>query len=135
MKLRSGYEGKKARVEMLPLIDVVFLLLVFFIYAMLSMVVQHGLKISLPTAQTAMTERNEAITITVNAENHLFFNGEEIAPEEVAERVLAERQEKPMPVLIEGDQRADLGVAIGLLDRLKKAGIEEVSFSCQKENP
>jgi biopolymer transport protein ExbD len=135
MKLRSGYEGKKARVEMLPLIDVVFLLLVFFIYAMLSMVVQHGLKISLPTAETAVTERNEMLTITVNAENKLFLNGEAMEAEAIAHRVLSERREKPMPVLIEGDQKADLGVAIGLLDRLKKAGIEEVSFSCQKENP
>jgi biopolymer transport protein ExbD len=135
MKLRSGYEGKKARVEMLPLIDVVFLLLVFFIYAMLSMVVQHGLKISLPTAETAVTERNEMLTITVNAENKLFLNGEAMEPEAIAHRVLSERREKPIPVLIEGDQKADLGVAIGLLDRLKKAGIEEVSFSCQKENP
>ena len=45
MRLSSGYEEKKARVEMLPLIDVVFLLLVFFIYAMLSMVLHRGLRV------------------------------------------------------------------------------------------
>ena len=135
MKLRSGYEGKKARVEMLPLIDVVFLLLVFFIYAMLSMVVQHGLKISLPTAESAKTERNKMITITVNAENQLFLDGESITEAELADRVLSRRKSSSTPVLIEGDQKADLGTAIALLDRLKKAGIEEVSFSCRKEKP
>ena len=45
MRLESGYENRRARIEMLPLIDIVFLLLVFFIYAMLSMVAHRGMKV------------------------------------------------------------------------------------------
>ena len=47
MRLTSGYEERKARIEMLPLIDIVFLLLVFFIYAMLSMTIHRGLEVEL----------------------------------------------------------------------------------------
>ncbi len=135
MKLSSGYEEKKARVEMLPLIDVVFLLLVFFIYAMLSMVVHHGLKVDLPSAGSASLEKEDYIAITIDAENNLFLNEEPVETSGVAARVLALRGDEAKPVFINGDQKADLGLAIELLDDLKKAGIEEVSFSCTKETP
>ncbi len=135
MKLSSGYETKKARVEMLPLIDVVFLLLVFFIYAMLSMVVHHGLKVDLPSAGSVSLEKEDYIAITIDAENHLFLNKEPVEASDVAARVLTLRGGEAKPVFINGDQKADLGLAIELLDDLKKAGIEEVSFSCTKETP
>ena len=66
MRISSGYEAKKARVEMLPLIDVVFLLLVFFIYAMVSMVVHRGIQIDLPSAGTATLESEDYISITID---------------------------------------------------------------------
>jgi biopolymer transport protein ExbD len=135
MKLSSGYETKKARVEMLPLIDVVFLLLVFFIYAMLSMVVHHGMKIDLPSAGSVSLEKEDYIAITIDADNRLFLNREPVEADGLAARVLALRGGETKPVFIDGDQKADLGLAIGLLDDLKKAGIEEVSFSCKQETP
>jgi biopolymer transport protein ExbD len=135
MKLHCGYETKKARVEMLPLIDVVFLLLVFFIYAMLSMVVHHGLKVDLPTAGTAALDQNDYIAITINADNNIYLGDIPITMSELTERVLALRGSDPKPVFIDGDQTADLGLAIKLLDQLKKSGIEEVSFSCKTPAP
>ncbi|MBT8041896.1 MAG: biopolymer transporter ExbD [Kiritimatiellales bacterium] len=135
MQLTSGYETKKARIEMLPLIDVVFLLLVFFIYAMVSMVVHHGLEVDLPSAGTAAFDRDDYIAITIDSDNRLFLNSEPVAAHELAGRVLAMHNDRNMPVFIEGDQQADLGLAIEMLDNLKQAGIQEVSFSCKKENP
>ncbi len=135
MQLSSGYEVKKARVEMLPLIDVVFLLLVFFIYAMVSMVLHHGLLVDLPTAGSAILDRENYISITIDSDNRLFLNSEPVAADELAEQVLTMRNDRDMPVFIEGDKQADLGLAIELLDDLKQAGIQEVSFSCKKENP
>lgn len=120
---------------MLPLIDVVFLLLVFFIYAMLSMVVHHGLKVDLPSAGSVSLEKEDYIAITIDAENHLFLNEEPVEFEGLAERVLALRGDTAKPVFINGDQKADLGLAIELLDDLKQTGIKEVSFSCKKETP
>ena len=135
MKLSSGYETKKARVEMLPLIDVVFLLLIFFIYAMVSMVVHHGMRVDLPSAGSSMLEQSDYIVITLDADNHLFLNEEPVEADGLASRVLALRGGEAKPVFINGDRKADLGLAIELLDNLKQAGIEEVSFSCTKETP
>ncbi len=135
MKLRSGYETKKTRIEMLPLIDVVFLLLVFFIYAMVSMVMHHGLKVDLPAAGSAMLNTKDYISITIDADNQLYLNTEPISIEGLPERVVQLRGEENKPVFIDGDKQADLGLAIELLDLLKKVGIEEVSFSCTPETP
>jgi biopolymer transport protein ExbD len=135
MRLSCGYETKKARVEMLPLIDVVFLLLVFFIYAMLSMVIHHGLKVDLPSAGTAQFDQNDYIAITLDAGNRLYLGGNPVDLTDLPGRVIELYGEEPRPVFIEGDQAADLGLAITLLDQLKKSGIEEVSFSCKTATP
>lgn len=137
MSLSSGFETKKARVEMLPLIDVVFLLLVFFIYAMVSMVLHRGLKVDLPKAGTASVEQKDYISITIDENNAVFINREPTEMERLAEQVQALRGDidSTKPIFIDGDRRADLGLAVQILDKLRKAGIEEVSFSCSEETP
>ena len=135
MRLICGYETKKARVEMLPLIDVVFLLLVFFIYAMLSMVVHHGLKVDLPSAGSAMLDHSEYIAITIDAENRIYLNGETTALQDLPAAVLELRDKEFKPVFIDGDRSAELGPAVQILDALKRSGIDEVSFSCKTSSP
>jgi biopolymer transport protein ExbD len=136
MKLRTGYENRKARVEMLPLIDVVFLLLVFFIYAMLSMVMHRGLKVDLPTAGLAQLDTQQYLNITITADNRIQLDGTETTLEalipQVSDRLIAMGTETPL--YIEGDTAADLGVAITILDRLQAAGIEKVSFKCKQHS-
>ncbi|MGA9260379.1 MAG: biopolymer transporter ExbD, partial [Desulfobacterales bacterium] len=58
---------KKARIEMLPMIDCVFLLLVFFIYAMLSMAVHRGLPVNLPAAKTVKIDKKLVLAVSINA--------------------------------------------------------------------
>lgn len=135
MKLNSGFETKKARVEMLPLIDVVFLLLVFFIYAFLSMAVHHGLKVDLPRAGQAALETRELLVITIQADNQLFLNKEPVTADSLIPRIRALQTEADLPVFINGDQAAGLGTAVQILDLLQTAGIEKVSFACAPEQP
>ena len=134
--ISSGYEQRKARIEMLPLIDVVFLLLVFFVYAMLSMVVHRGLRVELPSAATAEVDRYEYVGITVTEDNALFV-GEEPVELDVLVDVVRERMGSAwdLPVFINGDRRSDLGMAVRILDLLKSAGIREVSIECAEEAP
>jgi biopolymer transport protein ExbD len=118
---------------MLPLIDVVFLLLVFFIYAMLSMVVHHGLKVTLPVAGSASLEKEDYISITIDHDNKVFLNQEPAEFDGLARRVLQFRADSEKPVFIEGDQQADLGPVVELLDDFNKLGIDQVTFSCRRE--
>lgn len=131
MKLISGYENRKARVEMLPLIDVMFLILVFFIYSIFSMSVHRGLKVNLPTARGAL-EIGDLCTITLTAENKLYLNKAEMSLEEISEKTIANWEQYQNPVLIKADKTAEIGRGIKLLGLLKAGGVERVSFQVQE---
>ena len=60
--------SKKVRIEMLPLIDIVFLVLVFFIYAMLSMAVHRGLPVVLPISTTSKIDKKLVLSVTIKAD-------------------------------------------------------------------
>jgi biopolymer transport protein ExbD len=134
--ITSGYEQRRARIEMIPLIDVVFLLLVFFVYAMLSMVVHRGLKVELPGAATAEVDRYEYVGITVTRDNAVFVDDEPVELNDLLDRVLQRRGPRgELPIFISGDRTSDLGMAVRILDLLNQAGIREVSIECAEEAP
>ena len=134
MKLKTGFEVKKARIEMIPLIDIVFLLLVFFIYAMLSMVVHRGFKVDLPQASTAEIDRKDYISITVDKDNRILLNKAEILLENLSDEVMA-KAVKGTKIFINGDKEADLGVVINVLDTLRRDEIKEVYFETEPVEP
>ncbi len=117
-----------ARLEMTSLMDVMFLVLVFFIYCIFDMTVHRGLKVDLPHGEGQL-EKGERIVITITADNALQVNGKESSRETILSKVrnLAAAQ-VDVPVIISGDRRASLGTGIELLAELKAAGIEKVSF-------
>ena len=127
----AGDMGKKrrsARLEMTSLMDVMFLVLVFFIYCIFDMAVHKGLKVDLPNTAGA-DEKGERIVITIRADDSMQFNGVDTTKEDAVARVkeLAAVDMK-LPVLISGDRRSSLGVGIELLGDLKAAGVEKASF-------
>ena len=130
MKLKTGFEAKKARIEMLPLIDIVFLLLVFFIYAMLSMVVHRGFKVDLPQATTAEIDRKDYLSITVDKNNRILLDKTEILLRNLSDEVTA-KAVKGTKIFINGDKEADLGVVINVLDTLRRDEIKEVYFETE----
>jgi biopolymer transport protein ExbD len=127
--VESGFEGRKARIEMLPILDVVFLLLVFFIFAMLSMVTQKGVRVSLPAVSSSEKNVKDYINITITESNAIYIGEERIALGDVALHVKEHlKANDKTPVFIRGDRRASLGVGIALLDKLRGAGLKSVSF-------
>ena len=117
-----------ARLEMTSLMDVMFLVLVFFIYCIFDMAVHKGVKVDLPNAAGAQ-EKGERIVITIRPDDTLQLNGMDLTKDEVVARVreLAAVKMK-LPVLISGDRKASLGVGIELLSELKAAGVEQTTF-------
>ena len=134
MQVTSGYEKRRARIELLPMIDVVFLLLVFFIYAMLSMVVHRGMKVDLPTGSTARLDKRQYVSISIDADNAIRVQDQPVTLDEVAVAVQRHRADNAdLPVFIAGDQHADLGLALQILDRLRQIHINEVSFEMARD--
>jgi biopolymer transport protein ExbD len=132
MKLVSGYEDRPARLEMISLMDVMFLILVFFVYSIFSMSVHRGIKVNLPTASGAQ-ERGEMINVTVTAENTLYLNKRPMKMEDLIPLVAGLSKEKNLPVMISADHKAELGTGIELLSKLKKSGIERVAFQIDEQ--
>ena len=113
---------------MTSLMDVMFLVLVFFIYCIFDMAVHKGLKVDLPNAAGA-DEKGERIVVTIRADDTMQLNGMPMSREEVVSRVRELNKVKiNLPVLISGDRRSSLGVGIELLSALKAAGVEKASF-------
>jgi len=114
----------KARLDMTSLMDVMFLVLVFFVYSIFDMSVHRGLKVDLPSA-AGVHERGERIVVTIAADDALQVNGRAVTRDEI---VVAAKRLPGVPVLISGDRKASLGTGIEILAALKAAGVEHVSF-------
>lgn len=127
MRLSSGFEETKPRMEMIPLMDVMFLNLLFFVYASFSMTIHRGLKVDLPSAIGAQ-QKGEQTIITVNADNSLFLNKQPMPLDELVLATVKIWRERSAPVLISADKAAALGTGIELLGKLRNGGVEHVAF-------
>ena len=113
---------------MTALMDVMFLVLVFFIYCIFDMAVHKGLKVDLPNAAGA-DEKGERIVVTIRPDDTMQLNGMTLSQDEIIARVKELNAVKmKLPVLISGDRKSSLGVGIELLSDLKAAGVEKASF-------
>ena len=108
---------------MTSLMDVMFLVLVFFIYCIFDMAVHKGLKVDLPNA-AGVDEKGERIIITIKADDSIQLNGMEMKKDEVVSRVKELHAGKmKLPVLVSRDRKSSLWVSIELLAHLKAAGV------------
>lgn len=131
MKL-TNEETPKARVEMTPIMDVVFLLLVFFIYAFMTMTVQRGMKVELPKAD-GVVSKQQNIRIVLTAENQLLLDGRTaMSLDAVADSVALRYESLNLPVIISADRHAHVGVALELMAALRAKGIQQVTYQVEK---
>lgn len=121
---------KRARIEIIPLIDVIFFLLATFMMVSLSMVKNNGIKVNLPAASTGSPQdKNDRTTISVTKDGDLFFNTEQLPISELPARLEQLKSEQPDPkIFINGDEKAFFGNAVEVLDDLRKAGIAKVAI-------
>ena len=97
---------KKPRIEIIPMIDTMFFLLVFFMIATLSMTIQHGMPVSLPTAESSTDTIAEHVSLTLTREGLLYYNKEAITLQELAIRLANLRQSSSDPsLLINSDEQ------------------------------
>ena len=121
---------RKARIEIIPLIDVVFFLLATFMMVSLSMVKNQGIAVNLPAAVTAEPQERKAYaTISVTEDGALYLDKELVTTERLIERLKAMKsKDEDLKVFINGDEKAYLGSAIQILDEIRKIGITKVAI-------
>ena len=126
--------NKKTRIEMLPLIDIVFLLLVFFIYAMLSMAVHRGLPVQLPISSSVKIDKSLVLSVTVKADGTIFIDKEKIAPNKLTKALtIKAKGEKEPGVLLFADRNLAYQKLFHVLDQIRNSGISRISLQAEVE--
>ncbi len=131
MKLHSPLPEKKTRLEIIPLIDVMFFLLASFMMVSLTMSKQQTIKVNLPVASSAQNDfKPDMINLAVNATGDVFFNTAAVSLPEL-ERQLAERYGKDpaTPVYISADINTRWADQVKVLDVAKRVGFTKVAFN------
>lgn len=131
---------KKARIEIIPLIDVIFFLLATFVLFTLSLNRILSFEVNLPVPnpnQTAQKDEDETIILQVSEEESLFWNREPMDFGELPGRLTAyksnvESAGKQPRIMVSNDEKAKFGQAVKVLDEIRKAGID--SFSIETTN-
>ena len=134
MKIPQVYQRKRARIEIVPLIDIIFFLLATFVMVSLSMVKNQGITINLPVASTSQPiDREVARTVTVTQSGDVFLDKERMSIEELSSRLKQlKSQNKDVTILINGDDAADFGIVVNILDEVRGLGITKVSIQTKK---
>ncbi len=127
--------SKKVRIEMLPLIDIVFLLLVFFIYAMLSMAVHRGMPVDLPTSQTVQIDRKLILSVTVKTDETIYVDKEPVDLENLTTFLKSKVGNVKDPgVLLFADRSLPYQKLFQVLDNIRLAGLNRISLQAEIEN-
>lgn len=136
MKLSSPVPPRKARIEIIPLIDIMFFLLACFMLVSLSMTQMRGMKVTLPGVASATPEnKSDFHAITIDALGHLYLEKDEMSREKLIEQVKALAIANPEArFYIRADENATHGEVVRVLDSIKQAGIQKVAFEIKAQS-
>jgi biopolymer transport protein ExbD len=122
--------SRKARIEIVPMIDTIFFLLVFFMIATLSMSKMQGLPVNLPRAATAEREIRENATLTLTKEGRLFYNKKEISLSQLRPLLKSDLNENPkILVVINADTDVLHGRVVEVMDEVKALGASRMAIA------
>jgi biopolymer transport protein ExbD len=131
MKIVSPLPHKKARLEVVPLIDIMFFLLASFMMVSLTMTKQRTVSVNLPSASAAQNNlKPDTISLAVSAQGQVFLEKKAIALAEL-ETLLKQRlgANKELPVYISGDSATPHGSMVAVLDYVRRCGVTKVAFT------
>jgi biopolymer transport protein ExbD len=131
----SGDEGDDARIEIIPLIDIMFFLLAAFMLVSLSMTQLHRVPVSLPEASTGIPDTaSTTIVIAIDANGLITLNQKIITLSEITTHLKDCKEPKKSSVLISADAEARHKQVLGVLNSIREAGVEKVSFESAKNH-
>lgn len=130
-KGRMELEHGLRQIDIAPLIDIVFQLLIFFMLTS-TFVVQPGIKINLPKAVTSEVIRFENIEILVTSESVTYLNGKVVTMQEL-KKLFQQAVKKNQTILIKADKRASLGKIVEIWDLARDSGVVQINIATNQE--
>jgi biopolymer transport protein ExbD len=136
MKVPLPTVKRRARIEIIPLIDIVFFLLATFVMVSLSMIQNKGISINLPQAASSTTQDEKSkVVISINQAGIIYLEKEAIDLDALKGRLKALKATNPdLRVIINGDDKAYFGTAVTILDEVRLLGIQRVAIQTKPKN-
>ena len=137
MQIPSLRVRRRARIEIIPLIDIMFFLLATFMMVSLSMIQNKALPVRLPAASSSVPQdHKEEVTLTVTENGTYAWNKDPATLQEIIARLAQLKASNPDPkVFIHGDGEARFASVVALLDETRKCGITRIAVETRAKNP
>lgn len=127
MRLKRKIFLEEGRLDIAPLIDVVFLLLIFFMLTS-SFIFQPGIRVNLPRAVTSEVLHKELLIVTITEDNGVFINERPISGDELVSRITIAARDK-QPLLIRADKKANLGKVVEVWDICRQVDVKQINIA------
>ena len=125
---------KKPEFMIIPMIDIIFFLLVFFMMNSLQTVAQKALAVQLPQAQSATAPAQLPIIMTIDEEGHITIDNNPVSITESEAIMKRHMEENPnAAVVLQADQRTAHGQVVAVMDMLKGAGVKRLSIAAEQK--
>jgi len=130
MKVNNQAAKADVRIELIPLIDVVFCILTFFMLAAVTLTRQEGINVDLPRASSGVTQMREMLLVSVDPVGLIYVEEEAVSPEELQQRLLEFREAQPGGIMVLYASRlASYNDVVQVLDILRSVGGDRVALA------
>jgi biopolymer transport protein ExbD len=130
----SYFESGRARLEVIPMIDIMMFLLVFFVIITLRMIAGTGVAMELPGSATTQQLKTSTITVGVTRDGETVIDGKAVTMDELKAKLVELKQAKPVDVVLAGDKDASLQTLLTVMDAVRGAGITSVGLAAKAES-
>ncbi|SAL50585.1 biopolymer transport protein ExbD/TolR [Caballeronia udeis] len=125
------FEAKKARIEIIPMIDIMFFLLVFFIMITLHMIPNAGLRTQLPSSASALALPPPKVMVTLSTDGSMSVDGHALTPAGLTAMLSARPNASHTVVTIAGSKAAQIQDLVTVMDACRAAGVSQIALAAQ----
>jgi biopolymer transport protein ExbD len=131
---RAGYfDANKPRVEVIPMIDIMMFLLVFFVVISLNMIAGSGVQMEIPSSKTTQELKASTVTVGVTKDGRIAVGGKVLSADQLKARLDQLKKDGPVDVVLAGDKDVPLQMLLGVMDTIRGAGISSVGIAALAE--
>lgn len=130
MRINSLQTDEKPVLMIIPMIDIIFFLLVFFMMSMLTMVTQKTIALNLPKTTVAKVDTTKTVPVSVTKDGQIYVEQDQVRLEELSARLSTMKTgDEKLTVVLRGDTDVNYRAVVSVMDVIRLSGIERVSMA------
>jgi len=134
MKIRQRPQ-KRARIEIIPMIDVIFFLLVFFMVSSLAMTKINSMPVALPKTSANPEAIKQNVILTIKKDGSIFLNKASVLLDQIGSRLAYEMHDNPQDtVVVNADEGSSYGLVVQVMDRARQIGVRKFALATESES-